>query len=117
MTNELSKNLVCVLIRNGVELWVESERADKLKGILLSKDCPQFIEYNGQLINKSDITGIYDALTMEEKSLRKNGKWKCDKNNWHDRYERCSCLTLEQIKIKEKNREDHIKIYGVEPLY
>lgn len=89
MTNELSKNLVCVLIRNGVELWVESERADNLKGILLSKDCPQFIEYNGQIINKADITGIYDALTMEERTRHKNGQWKCHNDVWHNKFEKC----------------------------
>ena len=101
MTQELSKDLVCIVIRGGIEIWVEQERAEILKQSLLSDKCPQFINYENKLINKADITGIFDALVMEEKTRLKNGQWKCQYGTWHDRFEKCDDTCIIN-KLKQK---------------
>ena len=97
MTKEISKNLVCILIRGGVEKWVERDIVKKLTALLKTPDCPQFIEYQGELINKADITGVFTAETMEERTKSKNGQWKCKYGQWHDRFEKC----IEQCSINK----------------
>ena len=87
---ELSKSLMCVLMRSGVEVWMEEAKAQKLIGILNNPDCPRFIDYGGEKLNVADISGVFRASTMEEKTRRKNGEWKCSAGEWHERFEKCS---------------------------
>lgn len=88
--NEITKNLVCVVIRNGVQIWIENDKAETLKNLLNRKDKPQFVEFENDYINTNDISGIFSALSMEEVNRRKNGQWKCERNSWHDRGEKCN---------------------------
>jgi len=89
--NDLSKDLVCILLRLGIEIWVEKEKAEKLISALTQKDCPQFIYYEDKVINKSDISGVFTAKDMAERIRRKNGEWKCEHGNWIPRYKKCQC--------------------------
>lgn len=115
MNKELSKNLVCLLVRGGIEIWIEQDRAENLKKLLFQQNCPQFIEYNGEIINKADITGIFTAQIMEDKTRRKNGEWKCKFSNWHDKKEDCRCITAKRLKESEKERNDFFEIRGYYP--
>lgn len=81
----------CVLIRSGLELWVEEERANKLAQVLASNNAPKFIDIEGQFVNTFEILGIFSASAMEDKQRRKNGQWKCLKGNWHDKGNVCEC--------------------------
>lgn len=103
--NELAKDLMCVCMRNKVEVWVESEKVEKLKEILSNTKENRFIDFNGQSINTADIIGIFDAQTMEEMMRRKNGQWKCDQGNWHNRYEKCLCPPREIIELRKQINE------------
>jgi hypothetical protein len=47
----------------------------------------------GQFINTFEILGIFTADAMEEQHHRKNGQWKCMKNNWHEKGQGCGCPT------------------------
>lgn len=93
MTMELSTNLMCVQFRSGVEIWLEKDRADKLQKVLLEGK-NQFIEYDGQVLNRADIVGVFDANTMVEATKRKNGEWKCNKGVWHQKFQDCGCTKL-----------------------
>jgi hypothetical protein len=98
--NEVSKNLMCVVIRNGVEIWLEGDRAQRLK-VLLSNGGTQFVEYEGEMINRADIVGVFKALTMEDLTRRKNGQWRGAKGGWHDRGDTvCSCGNILPRGIK-----------------
>jgi len=113
--NNLSKNLVCVVIRNGVQIWLEQERAENLKKILSSTNKPQFIDFENEFINTADITGVFSAIAMEDITRRKNGQWKCERNNWHNRGEKCqpefNCFTEKDLKciVCGKRSENYIK--------
>jgi hypothetical protein len=87
----LAKNLVCIVVRNGIWVWVEQERAKILINVLGQNNCPQFITYEGRMINKADITGIFLPEDIDAYTRRKNGQWQCDKGKWHNRGVACDC--------------------------
>lgn len=88
---ELSKKLVCVVMRNSVELWLEEERAENLKKELLSDNKARFYGFEGRMVNIADIVGIFSAQDMEELSRRKNWQYKCSYGTWHDKGQKCRC--------------------------
>jgi hypothetical protein len=86
MSQELTKELMCLCLKNGIEIWIEKEKLDAITPLLETK---RFININGNIINTESIMGVFLAKEMEEKSHRKNGEWKCDFGFWHKRYEEC----------------------------
>lgn len=96
MTEEMSKDIKCILMRSGIEIWLEDDRIENLKKVLMASRESKFIELNGEVINTADITGIFSAGTMQDVGRRKNGQWKDSKGNWHDKGERI-CPTCKRI--------------------
>lgn len=94
MTEELSKIQLCIVMRGGIELWVDKEKADKLADVLGSINEHKFITITGdfgeKVINTADISGILSAEDIEDAKRRKNGQWKCQWGHWHDKYEKCN---------------------------
>lgn len=86
MKNEISKDLMCILMRNGIEIWLESDLIKSVENVLLSSKDSKFLTIEDQIINTADITGVFNAKTMEDLTRRKNGQWK-DEQGWHDRGE------------------------------
>lgn len=84
MSNELTKSLMCISMRNGVNIWVENDRIENLKQVLRTLNVSKFIDLGDQMINSADITGIYDAATMADRQMEKRGHWKCKHGVWHD---------------------------------
>lgn len=107
MTTEISKNLMCVQIRNGIELWVEAEKAQEFQKDLVG-GLKGFCQFDGQIINTADVVGIFNAQTIESFTRRKNGEWFCKSQAWHGRGEKCECSSLEDKKLIER-REQAIK--------
>lgn len=103
---QLSKNLMCIVMRGGIELWLEDEFVGGLKSILLKSNGSKFLEIGSEVINSADIVGIFEAETMSELTRRKNGEWKCDKGNYHLKNQDCACP-----KFNEKG-EQFIKGQG-----
>lgn len=90
MSNELATSQVCVIIRGDVELWIKAERRAELEAALNDKD-KRFVKINGQLVNTFEITGVFTPDMVEERTRRKNGEWKCQKNTWHEKGQSCHC--------------------------
>lgn len=87
MSKELTKNLMCILMREKAEIWIEQEKLESLMDMLEKQ---RFIRIGKEIINTADISGIYTAETMEDITRRKNGQWKCKEGNyWHDKGEQC----------------------------
>lgn len=91
MSTELSKNLMCVQMRSGVEIWVEADRANSLQDILEKISSSKFIRFDEQTFNSADIVGVFSALTMSDLTRRKNGEWKCQEGEWHEKKDKCDC--------------------------
>lgn len=88
--NQLTKQLMCVKLRNGIDFWLEDERATKLKTMLLNGE-NRFIEMDGEIFNRADIVGVFSAKTLEAHTRKQNGQWECKHQTWHNRGERCEC--------------------------
>lgn len=95
--NELTKNLMCIRLRSGVEIWVEKEKAEKLIN-LLGTTATKFVEIENEIINSADVEGVFTPQTMEGMTRRKNGQYKCEFGTWHNRNEICGCWELERYK-------------------
>lgn len=89
--NELSKDLLCIYMRFGLEIWVERERALKFYALLGQPNAPQFTEIDGNLVNRADVAGVFTAASMDEFRRRKNGEWKCYRGTWHEKRVECNC--------------------------
>ena len=93
MSNEISKSLLCVQMRSGVEIWLEEDTAANLQRALQAITTSKFVMTpdGRQTINTADIVGVFLASTMEEHTRRKNGEWKCHFGEWHVRRQECDC--------------------------
>lgn len=96
--NTITNPQKCIVQRNGVELWIDAERADKLQQVLEIMTEHKFIrlEGTGCTINTADITGIYEPTLINDMKRRKNGEWKCRDAQWHQRKEVCGCSELKR---------------------
>ncbi len=86
----ITKNLMCIKLYSGVEIWVEKEKAEKLIN-LIGTTQTKFIEIGNEVINSSSVEGVFNPATMEDLSRRSRGMWLCDKGLWHDKNEKCFC--------------------------
>lgn len=100
----ITKDLKCILLRNGVELWVETNRIAQLVELIRNTQGSRFIEYEGQVINTADVTGIFTPETMDAYTRRKNKQWQCSFGNWHDWREKCDCKRS-QTEIDAENEQ------------
>ena len=83
---------MCVQVRSGIEIWIEADRAEQLITILSLPNPPQFLKYEGRILNRADIVGVFTPQDMEIISRRKNGEWKDQKGEWHQKGEKvCRC--------------------------
>lgn len=110
MSMELSKNLMCIIMRNGIEIWVEREKSEKIQQVLSQTRESKFVQFEGQMINTADIVGIFNATTVEELTRRKNGQWQCNFHEWHEKNKKCDCALYDYPGMKKK--EEAIKNCG-----
>ena len=106
MNQQLTKRLLCISMRNNVEIWVEEDRAKNLVETLERSTSHKFIRVDSELLNSADVVGVFTAQTMSDATRRKNGMWQCSQGNWHDKGERdCSCLDKATRSLNERRTE------------
>lgn len=77
---------MCILIRGGMEIWVEAEKLETLKAMIKAKE---LIQIGKNVINPVDISGIFEAKEMEDRNRRKNGQYQCQYGFWHEKFDQC----------------------------
>lgn len=90
MNYELAKPQVCVLVRGGLELWIDEERVEEFQKTI-SNTQNRFVKIGSQLVNPFEILGVFTPDAMEDRQRRKNGQWKCLQGNWHEKGVGCGC--------------------------
>lgn len=90
MSKEVTKNFVCVLLKNGIEIWLEKDRTDNLKSLMESNSV-NYLDLDGETISKNQIAGIFTPQRMDEYTRRRNGEWKCGYEIWHEKNKNCYC--------------------------
>lgn len=107
MSNELAKKQMCLVMRNGIEVWLDEEKAKNV-GAQLQSGAKGMMLVEGRYINSVDLIGIFPARDMDEQVRRRNGQWKCSKGTWHDRAEKCICSDPTEKELLQKKAE----VYG-----
>lgn len=115
MNQALTKNIRCVVLYNGLEFWIENDRLNNLIQILES-GAQKFLKIDDEIINTSQIVGIFSAQMMKERSRIKNGEWRCRFKNWHGKRENCECVNPEQEKKAKEFCESYFKANQCYPL-
>jgi hypothetical protein len=92
MTNELATKQLCIYVRNGIEIWLDEEKAKEFGDDLNNESVGKFNMIEGRLINTADIVGIFTPQDLEELKRRKQGQWKCKHSNWQPKeITHCDC--------------------------
>jgi hypothetical protein len=81
----------CVLLKSGLELWIDTQYVDTLTQTI-ADTTQRFVKIKGQLVNPYEIAGIFTAEAMAERIRRKNGQWTCQWGTWHDKGQVCECI-------------------------
>jgi hypothetical protein len=87
---ELTDRVYCVLLRSGVEIWVNDERGKNVKGVLSNGGDVKFLEINDEFVSVSAIEGIFTAESMKTKERTKRGDWQCGFGYWHIKGQECA---------------------------
>jgi len=112
MSNEITKGVLCVLMRSGVQVWIPTEKLESFDfAYEEARSNGAMMKFEGERINPADVSGVFKAKTMDELTRRKNGQWQCQHGSWHDRGEKCDCISKEEKEYKQK-REEAIKNCG-----
>lgn len=90
MTSELSKDQKCIILRNGIEIWIDVNKAEKIEKDIVNGGFKGFIYVEGNLVNMADMIGIFAPRTIEKrtddeklKQRTKHGEYFCEKHdNW-----------------------------------
>ena len=90
MTTEIANKQKFVLMRNGIEVWADLEKAERLETDLATglKGC---VRFEGRSLNTVDIIGVFLPEDIQNLTRRKNGEWQCEQSRWHKKFEECDC--------------------------
>jgi len=93
-------------MKSGIEIWLEADRATALRQALQSLTGSKFIDLGDEMLNTTEIEGIFTAPTLADFTRRKNGEWKCTHNEWHTRGQQCDCSQANRYKIEQKKFDE-----------
>lgn len=88
MERAIAKEMRCICLRNGAEIWVEKERVEALVRILLESKEHRFIKIDNEIVNTADIVGVFTPQALERTWRLKQGQWQDKKGNWHSKEEK-----------------------------
>src|SRR3990167_560017 len=91
MNTEIAKSQKVIVMKSGLPLFVDAERAKNAEQILASGTGHRFLGIDEQTINSAEIEGIYSPEQYEEIQRIKKGDYKCKFQRWHAKREECSC--------------------------
>ena len=109
MNTELTKPQKVILIRGGIEIWLDADKAAIIEQQLVTQSTHNFIRLKdlGQTVNTADIVGIFTPDAIEGKVRRRAEQWQCAKGKWHAKNESCDCW-LGTYKPSEYGFEEKI---------
>ncbi|MCK9597070.1 hypothetical protein M0R19_07850 [Candidatus Pacearchaeota archaeon] len=91
MNKLLTNKTKCLLTKQGIEIWIDDNQAEKLSQLMNMNDI-KIIEIEGETISVYSIEGIFNADKIYEQRKRKTGQWQCEHcKRWHPKFEECGC--------------------------
>jgi hypothetical protein len=110
----LAKIQKCILLKNGIEKWVELDIAEQIQDALDTLQSHLFIriaDSKNETVNTAELVGVFGADTLEEFKRAKNGQYKCLMGTWHDKGQICACVSFD-VSLKNKAMEICFKECG-----
>ena len=89
MNKQITDKIYCILLRSGIRIWVNKIGAENLTSQI--EKGRSLFEIEGQVVNRSDISGVFTADKIDELDKSKRGMWRCKYGEWHNRYDTCEC--------------------------
>ena len=102
----------CIILRNGSEIWIPEDKAKQLSKSLIDGTAPRYVQLTdagNRIINTADIVEFLTGEQMDDKRRIKNGEWKCDHGAWHNKRQRCDCISIALQKDKDAKEEQRQK--------
>lgn len=79
---EITKNLMIILVRGGVEIPIDNENLPALQERIAKGT---FVQIDNNLINTKDIVGVFKPEILDEMQRKRRGQW-LDRNGiWRDK--------------------------------
>jgi len=90
MTNEITREQMIISLRNGIEIWVDKDKAiefgeDWVRGLKAT------VKLEGRYVNTVDIIGIFPVEDLEHLKKERRGMWICKYKHWHNKNDYCEC--------------------------
>jgi len=95
MSKEISKKLMCLIMRNGIQIWFDEDQARQIKQLLANSKESKFVEFKDEVFNTADVSGIFKAKNMGDFNRVKRGQWQDKYGGWHDKFDKVSEEDLE----------------------
>jgi hypothetical protein len=94
MTNEIAKKQLVLLLKNGLEIWMDETRALYVQKSLLESKAQFFsLEEEGlKMQSIHNIEGLYTPEQLSEIKKSKQGYWRCEFKKLHERGSSCNCI-------------------------
>ena len=91
MSQEITNKTKCLLTKQGIEIWIDDNQAEKISELINKSDVKIF-EIEGQTISVWSVEGIFDADYVYRQRKTKAGMWQCEFcKRWHPKFEECGC--------------------------
>ena len=84
--NEITKNLMCVVVRGDIEVWIDEEKVDSLMALI---EKSTIVKIGNNILNTKDIVGIFEPQVIEDRNHKKNRDYTCKYGVWHGRNDVC----------------------------
>ena len=110
--NELAKQQSCIVMRNGMHIWIDKDKAEHLHKALNSITESKFINFDGKTLNTADITGLFTAQDIDEFSRIKRGEWQDKKGEWHAKNEIVPDMEASRKEL-DRIKRNHPPINGL----
>ena len=114
--NQIAKKQKCLMFRNGIEIWLEKDLAERMQKILETMTEHKFITLEGRTVNTADCVGVYLPEDIDCVTRKKNGEWKCFSGVWHQKDEHCYCKDKKDIETKKQEEQNFYRENGYYPL-
>lgn len=92
----------CVQIRTGVEIWLTEKSAADLMAQMNLPNPKQYVTINGEQFNRADYVGCFKPESIEAANRRKNGEYVCGSGKWHEKREKCDCVSKEEAELNKR---------------
>lgn len=105
--NELEKQQMVILMKNGLTFWVSKETGERAQEQLVRQSAHSFMKIReiNETINTAEIAGVHTPQTYSDLKRFTAGEYKCGYGVWHTKRDICNCQAQSLKKAKEREEK------------